>query len=64
MDYITIRAKFKGTNGSLGYKTDKEYQLKFWVIPTHGVSIQNSDGTGYCPYSKLKTFLDNWEVIG
>lgn len=58
---MKIRATFKGKNMSLGYETNKEYELK--VCDNQAVCIVRLDGTGRCYYSTLHKFLENWENI-
>lgn len=68
MAHITVKAKFIGTHGSLGYEANKEYNL---VFRTSSLGIYVSDADSYpykigpspCLYSNLRKFLDNWEVI-
>jgi hypothetical protein len=61
---IKIKATFKGSNGSLGYELDKEYELilrhenggKIFIIPA-------KQGTLRCPYSNMLALMRNWDNI-
>lgn len=62
-----FKAKFIGKN-SLGYVHGKTYLLYahpitiFELIRGWQVIISRADGSGgYCPYSSLVAFLNNWE---
>ena len=58
-----IKAIFKGTNGSCGYETNKEYTL-YIESNTSGIIIRrNRDGWGICQYSNIEKFLENWDNI-
>lgn len=66
---MKVTAKFKGKKPSLGYMPGKEYTLIF-NAGNGGINIfdlsrldASSGGAGSCPYTSLKSFLDNWEVI-
>ena len=73
MKEMIITATFKGQNGSLGYKTGKEYKLR--VINTQRnrrvnspepvqVEIQDmSNKASNCGYSSMITFLQNWTNV-
>ena len=70
-----IKARYKGSHLSLEYRTNYEYLLVFkenpltWFFPKPLVEIWrttnrfNEHSNGYCPYSSMHTFLENWEVI-
>lgn len=76
---MKIQAKFIGENGSLGYETGKVYDLfvvnnepnKFLSVMSHGIIdgrefdfyIYRKPGVGYCPYTNIETFLQNWTDI-
>jgi hypothetical protein len=51
-------ARFKGKN-SLGYEKGKEYALKF----KDKLTISRMNGMGVCPYTSLKAFFKNWDVV-
>lgn len=67
MEQFTILAKFKGENGSLGYTHNIDYVLNFFIQVINRkphICICRTDGSdGFCPYSSMKAFLANWEVI-
>jgi len=61
-----INAVFKGQDGSCGYKTNKEYQLKIkHTNRGRGLISINSSSTdgGFCQYNSLMAFLRNWDNI-
>jgi hypothetical protein len=58
---IKISARFTGAPGSLGYQSNKRYQLT--VFSGEKIIIRRKDDTGYCPYSSIITFLENWSDI-
>ena len=55
---MKIKAIFIGENGSLGYETDKEYELI--LIDS---TIRRQDMSGICSYYNIETFLQNWTVV-
>lgn len=65
-----VKAKFKGRDGSLGYKTGGTYKLLFSLEDNNNtfrkkIFIEDVEEVCQpCVYSNLKTFLDNWEVVG
>lgn len=71
---MKIKAKFKGKDGSLGYENGKTYPLIFGTVRNvvngnlrDQIKIVRSDCSlvvGTCYYDSLKTFLNNWQVIG
>jgi hypothetical protein len=75
---MKVRAKFKGKDGSVGYKTGSDYTLRFHsysegdrdgiqiqeiVSESHGGAITRLRNESHVKYSSLRKFLDNWEVI-
>jgi hypothetical protein len=70
---MKVKARFKGTNGSLGYKTGKMYKLDFGVVSVFGTAksrieisdshVSSWDKNTICQYASLKKFLENWDVI-
>lgn len=69
MKTAQLKARFIGRD-SLGYKHGKVYQLFVYdfdwfhkLINRWSIEVKRTDGTGFCPYRSLFTFLDNWEVI-
>lgn len=69
---MKVRAKFKGKDGSLGYKNGSDYSLDFNNI-THPfgstkevIHIEKANDLERITtviYSSLRKFLDNWEVL-
>lgn len=66
---MIVVAKFKGANGSKGYETGKSYELIFQTLHP-GCAIkdrQRSDqkeiDKSMVPYTSMRKFLDNWEVL-
>jgi hypothetical protein len=66
---MKIKAKFKGKN-SLGYENGKTYNLLFHtekdIIYIKQVVINIpliTRNSSYCPYSSLRAFLNNWQVL-
>ncbi len=61
----TIKAIFKGRDGSLGYKKDTEYTLIIKHSMCAYVEIENAKklGEGKCQYDSVIGFLANWDNI-
>jgi hypothetical protein len=57
-----IKATFKGRDGSLGFKKDKEYTLTIKETRYHIVIMELGTNL-YCEYSSIISFLDNWDHI-
>lgn len=61
-----IKAIFNGKNESCGYDTGKEYTLMVFQN-IHTIRIENkyasSRGDGYCEYSSIISFFENWDNI-
>lgn len=70
---MIIKAKFKGERDVLGYTVGSVYTLEFDIENGIFASYKNHIiircisknlyNSGYCPYSSLKSFLNNWEVL-
>lgn len=72
-----IRKRFIGEDGSLGYKHGRKYWLREHYSPNYPIVISrfNILGSiakvllgsgltlGYCPYSSLEKFNENWENV-
>ena len=58
-----IKAIFKGQDGSCGYKTNHEYEIHVEHSMGTTITIHNQSGTGYCEYSSMIAFLNNWDCI-
>lgn len=54
---MEISATFIGQN-SLGYIKGQTYILK-----VTGFGVKRLDGSGFCVYTSLRTFLLNWDNI-
>lgn len=72
MGRFDARCKFRGQNGSLGYKTGKEYNLEIserYFLPDKSGIIYIDDlefdknGTSNNDYGSINAFLNNWKVI-
>lgn len=72
---MEIKAKFKGKDGSEGYRNGETYKLKFGMADDdtrqgsdHFIRIWAWQSPGRYSnkvlYSSLKSFLNNWQVIG
>lgn len=73
---MKIKAKFKGKDGSVGYRNGENYWLYFRLDSHQGddfiyiEEITESVGCltsirkeSYCEYASLKAFLNNWQVF-
>lgn len=73
---MKIKAKFKGADGSMGYRNGENYHLQFTtrdaqtlVDGSEKIIIWRTfpDGRMYegslVPYTSLKSFLNNWQVF-
>lgn len=64
----TITAKFKGEDGSMGFKNGSRYKLVVTSLtrPLKHISIQSVgvlNTGGICVYSSAIKFLENWTDI-
>lgn len=57
-----LKAKYKGKNNSVGFKTGQIYELKSQCID-NVIVIWTSDHKLSCPYSRIETFLENWILL-
>ena len=57
-----MKAKFIGKNGSMGFVTNKIYELKSTCENGH-IVIRTIDKKLWCPYSSIESFLRNWEIV-
>jgi hypothetical protein len=66
MKEMIITATFKGQDGSLKYKTHKEYKLKV-VSYSNSATIEIEDlnprPAGNCQYESIFSFLENWTNV-
>jgi len=73
---MKIKAKFKGADGSCGYRNGQNYTLDFKTTDDnakqgsdHLVQIYkiNTDcpciGTNIVLYESLRSFLNNWQIL-
>jgi hypothetical protein len=61
-----VKATFTGEDGSMGYRTGKEYTLKVSGFLGGGSTIKIiplEKGVFPCPYAGISTFLKNWNNI-
>jgi hypothetical protein len=63
-----ITAIFTGRDGSCGYKKGKKYMLTVWQHSELGynkiaIELAEKPDEGYCEYSNIVTFLNNWDNI-
>jgi hypothetical protein len=63
MKFKTIKATFKGSNGSCNYITNEEYTLLISYVTRGYIKIENVEGGGYCDYNSIISFLNNWDNI-
>lgn len=59
----TIKAIFKGQDGSCGYKTNNEYTLSVHHHPDSYIKIEKVPFGGWCDYGSMVSFLKNWDNI-
>jgi hypothetical protein len=59
---LKVKAKFKGQDGSLGYKHGEVYNLHM-AIALNKLIITLPTGSNLCPYGSMKAFLQNWDVL-
>lgn len=59
------RLRFTGTDGSLGYRNGKVYDLRIQRIAgaEHPITIRRRTGFGLCPYRSEQAFWANWEPV-
>lgn len=64
---MVIKAKFRGQDGSLGYKNGRWYELKLHQVPSpvssDNIEISRMDNTGICQYDDIYQFLNNWTNV-
>jgi hypothetical protein len=64
-----IKAVFRGQDGSLGYRTNKEYSLNLEHKRGDNISIDTIKKeemnvlAGGCEYESMTSFLQNWDNI-
>lgn len=66
-----VEAKFIGKSGC-GFTTGKIYKIRTSIskvskfgVPLEGtyLCIYDTESSAMCPYSRLETFLENWEIL-
>jgi hypothetical protein len=60
---MRITAIFRGEDGSCGYLSGTQYILKLETASNGTISIVKENGFGYCEYSTIITFLNNWDYV-
>ena len=62
--------KFRGIDGSLGYRTGKVYRLYISSAYFKGGLIAERKGwsrvlwgPGYCPYDNIDLFFKDWSIV-
>ena len=58
-----IKAKFIGTNGSMGLKKHQEYKIQIETSRNGYIHVSWFDALGrehLCPYTSVATFKENW----
>lgn len=63
MRHIKIKATFIGRNGSCGYITGLHYILDIRHGPGANIVIEDDKGGGYCEYTSMLSFLENWTAV-
>ncbi len=64
MKKVTVKAIFKGKDGSLGYQKNTEYALIITHSMCANISIKCIDQQkGVCEYESMISFLKNWDNI-
>lgn len=58
---IVTYLKFVGDDGSQGFRYGREYKIRISKVADHFI-VETESGL-YCPYSSIKTLLQNWSVI-
>ena len=56
-------AEFIGTDGSMGFRKGKRYQIRTACKNSH-IYVLEERGRGlWCPYQNVETILKNWKII-
>lgn len=58
-----IKARFIGTNGSMGLKKNQEYKIQIETSTNGYIHVSWFDVLGrehLCPYTSVQTFKENW----
>lgn len=61
---MEIKAKFKGRDGSVGYRNGANYRLVF-AADAQGIRLYDTarPASSVVMYSSLKSFLNNWQIF-
>jgi len=68
---MKIKAKFKGADGSLGYRNGENYSLNFGTRLTQCLTREaivvspevHTKSQTPIVYESLKSFLNNWQIL-
>lgn len=60
---MTLRARFVGKDGSLGYRTGFVYTLELRHSFRRWSIRRLPARDGFCPYGSWNAFLRNWELV-
>lgn len=63
-----LLARYVGEDGSLGFERGEVYEIETYITskflkPGGMLWVRARGTTMQCPYSKLETMLDNWEIL-
>lgn len=70
-----MRARFKGKNGSMGFKHGKVYELKTGFEPIEVrkpghiatvkwyITLRDTKSSAWCPYSSTAAVEENWDIL-
>lgn len=61
-----IKARFIGKT-SCGFVTNHIYNIHTKIVPMRKyescIVVYDNNSSALCPYSRMETFLDNWEIL-
>lgn len=65
---LLLKAKFRGTDGSMGFKKGLNYNISFerpylGTMPNQVEILTTTKPLLKCEYSSVETFFDNWTDI-
>lgn len=55
-----MKATYIGQDKSMGFRTGKTYNIETKV--KRNMIFLMAEGGKYCPYSRVETLLENWEI--
>lgn len=63
-----MKAKFIGTDGSMGFNKGAVYEIETyvssqWLRSDGYLWVKDKKSHLKCPYSRLETMLLNWEIL-